>query len=391
MCGFAEARDIGDTTIVGDLTVSNTLTITGDKAYYNGVEVGSGSSYDNISGSGIVTTQLVGTNLTITGTEAQTLDAVCDLGNTTDQDLTVSGSGDKWITIYSSTHEIVGLKLMRAGNEFIDYMIKVDSGYLQLFYSLNDGASWTIIWQFEDGTFDLFTYTDVDISNVLTVNASTGQAFYKGVEIAKVSTAGAWSNTGDNYTAGNLSISQAISTQGTMYSVGGYKTTGSGHSTIESNTATIVMNDAVNVQGDLSTTQSVTVGGSIYTSGYVRNDVDILDLPLDFDVSYSNGLSSSGVFLVGTFVPFDMYMESAQIITDLTLGNALTVTLYEGETQVLNSIGITSNNKKGVVNTVNNLFESGSFLGIKMNALDSAKDLTNTGVIRCRYERRSEV
>jgi len=46
----------------------------------------------SIDGAGIVTTDVIGDVLTITGTEAQTLDAVCDLGASTNNNITLNGT-----------------------------------------------------------------------------------------------------------------------------------------------------------------------------------------------------------------------------------------------------------------------------------------------------------
>jgi len=77
----------------------------------------------SIDGAGIVTTDVVGDILTITGTEADTLDTVSDRGSTTDQAITTGG-----VTATTGTHITVGTTQWNSADEFDGTKIK-DADY----------------------------------------------------------------------------------------------------------------------------------------------------------------------------------------------------------------------------------------------------------------------
>jgi hypothetical protein len=148
--------------------------------------------------------------------------------------------------------------------------------------------------------------------------------------------------------------------------------------------------DNLDIVDNVSITGNVVVDGNITCSGYVAQDTEVFDFPLDFDISRSTGGYDARIFLYTTKMPFAFYAENAYLNLDETPSGDLTVGLTEGNTPIA-SVDVFSTNMYGASHTINNLFESGSILGITCTGFSNySKDFTQSGVFRIIGERRSE-
>lgn len=150
------------------------------------------------------------------------------------------------------------------------------------------------------------------------------------------------------------------------------------------------------VNGTRAYTGTVTVAGNVNASGnlscngFLQQDTEFIDLPLDYDLSLSSG-ADGGDYLFETEAPFDLYLKSVRISSHLTPSGTLTVEVLENAAAVTGSDPTCSSASKiGAFQAVGQLIEEKNLIVMKLTGATVATDLSNTGAIRLKYERRSE-
>jgi hypothetical protein len=149
--------------------------------------------------------------------------------------------------------------------------------------------------------------------------------------------------------------------------------------------------DNLDIPDNVSVTGNAVINGNVTCSGYMQQDTEVFDFPVDFDLSRSTGMTGTKQFTYSTKLPFALYAETATLNGDETPSGDLTVTLYEGATPLSPAVDMFTTNMYGASHTINNLFESGSTLSILVSGFSNyPKDCTLSGTMRIYGERRSE-
>ncbi len=222
-------------------------------------------------------------------------------------DLTVSGSGNKRIAIHSTSSNNTEIIFHREGDIYYDYRLKVDSGYLQWHYSDDDLATWTLIEQFDDASFNKNFYVDMDLNNVLSISNNVG--YYKGVEIG-TGTSSSKIEAGDSY----VEVTDA----------------GAGYITmVDDAIERIKVDTDVKMYSDLTVRDDLTVGNVFYANSIQTTDTSVVGgvyfdggtVGMADDLTVNKLLTLNGVqmnrdlVMASTLSPSGV-LESAATITD---------------------------------------------------------------------------
>jgi hypothetical protein len=149
--------------------------------------------------------------------------------------------------------------------------------------------------------------------------------------------------------------------------------------------------DNLDIPDNVSVTGNAVINGNVTCSGYMQQDTEVFDFPLDFDLSRSTGMTGTRQFLYSTRLPFAVYAESAQLLNDETPSGNLAVAVYKNTSDVSATDPSANAVIYGSAVAINTLFESGSTISfLATNISTYSKDFTLSGTMRIFGERRSE-